>query len=233
MVRPGFTRGVSSGAIGQRHCVCAERTVAGGANSRVRGPSGGSAPPHGVRHQNASVEMTEHLLAALSGLQIDNCEVWVDQPEMPGLDGSSQKFVEALDSAGTVVQTGVRPQLIVPRLHDSVTTNVGLKPARAAPRNSPFAIASTMERKAALAGRRCKCRSIRLRSGKIWPGSHVHAQRGSRLAAGAGLGAAPCRPTCWCSIPRGPSITSCASVMNVLATKCSIWSAIWPWPAAT
>jgi UDP-3-O-[3-hydroxymyristoyl] N-acetylglucosamine deacetylase len=66
-----------------------------------------------LRHQNASVEMTEHLLAALSGLQIDNCEVWVNQPEMPGLDGSSQKFVEALDSAGTLVQTGMRPQLIV------------------------------------------------------------------------------------------------------------------------
>jgi UDP-3-O-[3-hydroxymyristoyl] N-acetylglucosamine deacetylase len=66
-----------------------------------------------LRHQGAGVEMTEHLLAALVGMQIDNCEVWVNQPEMPGLDGSSQKFVEALDSAGVVVQTGVRAQLIV------------------------------------------------------------------------------------------------------------------------
>ena len=66
-----------------------------------------------LRHQGAGVEMTEHLLAALVGMQIDNCEVWVNQPEMPGLDGSSQKFVEALDSAGIVVQTGVRAQLIV------------------------------------------------------------------------------------------------------------------------
>ena len=39
--------------------------------------------------------MIEHLLAALAGMQIDNCEVWVNQPEMPGLDGSSLKFVEA------------------------------------------------------------------------------------------------------------------------------------------
>jgi UDP-3-O-[3-hydroxymyristoyl] N-acetylglucosamine deacetylase len=48
------------------------------------------------------VEMIEHILAALSGLQIDNCEIWVNAPEMPGCDGSAQAFVEALDSAGTV-----------------------------------------------------------------------------------------------------------------------------------
>ncbi|HEY4235450.1 MAG TPA: UDP-3-O-acyl-N-acetylglucosamine deacetylase [Lacipirellulaceae bacterium] len=48
------------------------------------------------------VEMVEHILAALAGLEIDNCEVWVDAAEMPGCDGSAKAFVEALDSAGTV-----------------------------------------------------------------------------------------------------------------------------------
>ena len=66
-----------------------------------------------LRHGGASVEMIEHILAALAGMQIDNCEVWVDQPEMPGLDGSCMKFVEALDSAGIVVQPALRAQLIV------------------------------------------------------------------------------------------------------------------------
>ncbi|HEY2882850.1 MAG TPA: UDP-3-O-acyl-N-acetylglucosamine deacetylase [Pirellulales bacterium] len=66
-----------------------------------------------LRQGTASVEMVEHALAALAGLQIDNCEVWVDQPELPGLDGSSAKFVEALDAAGVVVQNSLRPQLIV------------------------------------------------------------------------------------------------------------------------
>ena len=61
----------------------------------------------------ASVEMVEHILAALAGLQIDNCEVWVNQAEMPGLDGSRLKFVEALDSAGIVIQSSLRSQLIV------------------------------------------------------------------------------------------------------------------------
>jgi UDP-3-O-[3-hydroxymyristoyl] N-acetylglucosamine deacetylase len=66
-----------------------------------------------LRNGTASVEMVEHVLAALYGLQIDNCEIWVDQTEMPGLDGSSLKFVEALDSAGVVEQPQARDQLIV------------------------------------------------------------------------------------------------------------------------
>ncbi|HEY2761937.1 MAG TPA: UDP-3-O-acyl-N-acetylglucosamine deacetylase, partial [Pirellulales bacterium] len=66
-----------------------------------------------LRHGGASVEMIEHALAALAGMQIDNCEIWVNQPEMPGLDGSSLKFVEALDAAGIVVQPALRAQLVV------------------------------------------------------------------------------------------------------------------------
>jgi UDP-3-O-[3-hydroxymyristoyl] N-acetylglucosamine deacetylase len=63
----------------------------------------------------AGVEMVEHLMAALSGLQIDNCEVWVNQPEMPGCDGSCLPFVEALRSAGAVEQSAVRRRLAVRR----------------------------------------------------------------------------------------------------------------------
>jgi len=60
-----------------------------------------------------SVEMIEHIIAACAGLQIDNCEIWVDQVEMPGVDGSSWAFVEALDDAGVVTQEDARPQLVV------------------------------------------------------------------------------------------------------------------------
>ncbi len=52
----------------------------------------------------SNVEMVEHVLAALSGLQIDNCEIWVDEAEMPGCDGSSLPFVAALDVAGVCDQ---------------------------------------------------------------------------------------------------------------------------------
>ncbi len=50
------------------------------------------------------VEMVEHILAALAGLQVDNCEVRVDRPEMPGCDGSAMAFVAAVESVGTVEQ---------------------------------------------------------------------------------------------------------------------------------
>lgn len=69
-----------------------------------------------LRAQGATVEMVEHVLAALAGLRIDNCEVWVDAVEMPGLDGSSQPFVEALDAAGVVEQAAERPYLIIREL---------------------------------------------------------------------------------------------------------------------
>ena len=46
------------------------------------------------------LEMVEHALSALAGLGIDCCTVRVDAEELPGLDGSSRAFVEALDAAG-------------------------------------------------------------------------------------------------------------------------------------
>ena len=61
----------------------------------------------------ARVEMVEHIMAALAGLQVDNCELWVDRPEMPGCDGSSLPFVEALCVAGIVEQEAPRRRQIV------------------------------------------------------------------------------------------------------------------------
>ena len=60
-----------------------------------------------------SVEMVEHVLAALAGLQVDNCEVWATAAEMPGCDGSSQPFVEAICAAGVVPQELLRARLVV------------------------------------------------------------------------------------------------------------------------
>src|ERR1700757_1317569 len=54
------------------------------------------------------VNTTEHVLAALRGLQIDNCLIQVDSAEMPIMDGSSIKFVEALEAAEIVEQDAFR-----------------------------------------------------------------------------------------------------------------------------
>src|SRR3984885_5944972 len=51
-----------------------------------------------------AVSTTEHVLAALHGLGIDNAIVEVDGPEVPIMDGSAQAFVEAIDQAGIVAQ---------------------------------------------------------------------------------------------------------------------------------
>jgi len=60
-----------------------------------------------------TVEMVEHIMASLAGLQIDNCEIWVDRAEMPGCDGSGLQFVEALRSVGRVAQPAGRDVLVV------------------------------------------------------------------------------------------------------------------------
>ena len=66
-----------------------------------------------LRAAGAGVEMIEHVMAALAGLQIDNCEVRVDAQEMPGCDGSSEPFVRAVDAVGIVVQDAPKPRRIV------------------------------------------------------------------------------------------------------------------------
>lgn len=62
---------------------------------------------------DVTVDMVEHVMASLAGLQVDNCEVWVDRAEMPGLDGSSRPFVDALLSAGIVPQSASRRTLVI------------------------------------------------------------------------------------------------------------------------
>jgi len=55
------------------------------------------------------VGLVEHVLAALSGLRIDNCYVDVDAPEPPGVDGSARAYVDALQHAGIDMQNAPRP----------------------------------------------------------------------------------------------------------------------------
>ncbi len=47
-----------------------------------------------------AVSTTEHVLAALYGLGVDNAVVEVDGPEVPIMDGSAAPFVAAIDQAG-------------------------------------------------------------------------------------------------------------------------------------
>ena len=73
-----------------RHDIGPAARVPADAALRIDVPRRTTLELNGVR-----VEMVEHVLAALAGLRIDNCEVWVDAAEMPGCDGSAKAFVEA------------------------------------------------------------------------------------------------------------------------------------------
>jgi UDP-3-O-[3-hydroxymyristoyl] N-acetylglucosamine deacetylase len=75
---------------------------------RINVPRRSTLELNGIR-----VEMVEHVLAALAAMRIDNCEIWVDAAEMPGLDGSAKAFVEAIDAAGAVEQRAPVRQLVV------------------------------------------------------------------------------------------------------------------------
>jgi len=58
--------------------------------------------------RGASVATVEHLMAALSGLAIDNAMIEIDGAEVPVMDGSARAFVDAIDQAGTVQQSAPR-----------------------------------------------------------------------------------------------------------------------------
>ena len=49
-----------------------------------------------------SVATVEHLMAALSGLGIDNVSIDIDAGEVPIMDGSAMPFIEAFESVGIV-----------------------------------------------------------------------------------------------------------------------------------
>lgn len=55
----------------------------------------------------------EHILAALSGLGVDNAVIEIDGPEVPIMDGSAEPFVAAIDQAGIVTQSATRSYIQV------------------------------------------------------------------------------------------------------------------------
>jgi UDP-3-O-[3-hydroxymyristoyl] N-acetylglucosamine deacetylase / 3-hydroxyacyl-[acyl-carrier-protein] dehydratase len=61
-----------------------------------------------LEQNGARVSTTEHALAALVGMEIDNCLIELDGPEVPIMDGSSIRYVEALEKAGPVEQNAER-----------------------------------------------------------------------------------------------------------------------------
>ena len=56
------------------------------------------------------IHTSEHVLAAITGLDIDNCFICLDGPEVPIMDGSSKFFINALEQAKIVEQNILREE---------------------------------------------------------------------------------------------------------------------------
>lgn len=61
-----------------------------------------------LEQNGVKVHTTEHVLAALYGLMVDNALIQINGPEIPIMDGSSKPFVEAIEAVGYQEQDAVR-----------------------------------------------------------------------------------------------------------------------------
>ena len=66
-----------------------------------------------LEKRGVKIQTSEHVLAALVGLEIDNVLIELDSPEPPIMDGSSKYFVAALEKAGIVEQDCPREEYVV------------------------------------------------------------------------------------------------------------------------
>ena len=66
-----------------------------------------------IEFQGVRIYTIEHLMAALSGLGVDNVTVEINAQEVPGMDGSSLEFVKALGQAGIVDQEADKQVFVI------------------------------------------------------------------------------------------------------------------------
>jgi UDP-3-O-[3-hydroxymyristoyl] N-acetylglucosamine deacetylase / 3-hydroxyacyl-[acyl-carrier-protein] dehydratase len=69
-----------------------------------------------LEKDGAKIQTSEHVLAALVGMGVDNCFIELDAAESPIMDGSSKFFVEAIESVGLKTQGKYRDEYIVSEL---------------------------------------------------------------------------------------------------------------------
>ena len=85
-----------------------EPIIEADANYVVNTQRGTNLEKNGVK-----IQTSEHVLAALVGLEIDNVLIELNSSEPPIMDGSSKYFIEALEKAGIVEQKAIRKEYIV------------------------------------------------------------------------------------------------------------------------
>ena len=66
-----------------------------------------------LEKNGVNINTSEHVLAALVGLEIDNCIIELNASEPPIMDGSSKYFIEILETAGFIEQEAFVEEYIV------------------------------------------------------------------------------------------------------------------------
>ena len=66
-----------------------------------------------LKKGDVEIQTTEHLLAALTGMSINNCIIEINGSELPILDGSSKLFVEGIKKAGVQDQEALQDVFVV------------------------------------------------------------------------------------------------------------------------
>ena len=77
---------------------------------------------HGLK-----ISTIEHLMSALSGLHIDNLNIYINANEVPIMDGSSKPFVEMIEEIGIKKQSKKRKLLNVKKSIEVSENNTSVK----------------------------------------------------------------------------------------------------------
>ncbi|MDO4497084.1 MAG: bifunctional UDP-3-O-[3-hydroxymyristoyl] N-acetylglucosamine deacetylase/3-hydroxyacyl-ACP dehydratase [Bacteroidales bacterium] len=80
-----------------------------------------------VKKGDIQVSTIEHAMAALYCAGIDNCDIQVNAPEFPILDGSAMPYVEAIQKAGIVEQEAKREVFRITKKYEVVDEENGVK----------------------------------------------------------------------------------------------------------
>ncbi len=78
-----------------------------------------------LEKNGVQVHTTEHVLAALIGMDLDNCIIELDAAEPPIKDGSSKYFVEMIERAGIEEQDAEREEFVIKKVISYVDTETG------------------------------------------------------------------------------------------------------------
>lgn len=78
-----------------------------------------------LEKRGVKIHTSEHVLAALVGMEVDNCLMELNASEPPIMDGSSKFFVEAIEKAGIVEQEALRNEYIVKQVISYVDEDSG------------------------------------------------------------------------------------------------------------